>query len=171
MDYTHSLLGGSGQLHSDFIINLKCERSSFCFLKYNFLLGPFISLKPRFHGLWNTKTWRAANDKWSPVTGKHCWKQGEKNLSPWKAEDSQSNGIYHAIFCPFYKCDHFKLFGDHLQKRKIPTLEEYPYWVTQQGQVCSTIPFCVGRVHLTSKKPVWPIEPIVYLASGASPRF
>ena len=43
MGYTHSLLGGSGQLHSDFIINLKCEWSSFCFLKYNSLGSIYFS--------------------------------------------------------------------------------------------------------------------------------
>jgi hypothetical protein len=40
-----------------------------------------------------------------------------------------------------------------------------------QGKVFSTIPFCVGRVHLTCKKPVGNIQPIKNLGSGIGPRF
>lgn len=117
MDYTHSLLGRFGQLHSDFIINLKCEWSSFCFLKYNPLLGPFISLKPRFHGLWNTKMQKAANDKWNPLTEKHYWDPGRVSYPLGKSQRF-SNGTSPCILCPPHKCVHFESFRKSLMNRE-----------------------------------------------------
>lgn len=169
MGYTHSLLGGSGQLHSHFIISLKCERSSFHFLKYNSLLGPFISLKPRFHGLWNTKMWRAANEKWNPVTG-NCWELWEmfSILCPHKIKSisEQWNLFLHTLSSPLRW---WLLFGNHLCRKKVQFRRESPLGCLQ-GNVCNIIPFCVGRVHLTSEEPPGITEPITSLASGAKPR-
>lgn len=149
----HSLLRASGQLHSDFIINLKCEWSSFCFLKYNSLLGPFTSWKPRFHQLWNTKMWKAANEKWNPVKGKCCWKLGRNIQCPTphksRSISEQWNLSLHSL--SFSQVWPLWIVQKPFMKGQKCSLEEHTCWVTHRAKFAAQFrSVCIGFTNLYS---------------------
>lgn len=172
MGCTHSLLEGSGQLHSDFIINLKCERSSFCFLKYNSLSGVHLFLRSRDSmSCENQRSGGQQMKNGTPWQG-NCWwlRETFSLLSPHKNKSisEQWNLLLHTLSSPLVW--QLLIVWKPFTKEKIQFRGTSPLGCSK-GKVCNTIPLWVGRGHLTSKEPAGITKPITSLASGASPRY